>query len=53
MRWDTTARAAIAPLTLKTSIQSLSTIPVSGAATSEIYTTGPPRLSVSISRLSL
>ena len=52
-RWLTTARAAIAPLTLKSSIQSLSTMPARLASSSLIQTQGPPRLSVSISRLSV
>ena len=52
-RWLTTARAAIAPLALNSSIQSLSTMPPRLASSSLIQTTGPPRLSVSMCRLSL
>ena len=52
-RWLTTARAAIAPLMLKISIQSLSSMPAFFASSSLSQTTGPPRFSVSIIRLSL
>ena len=52
-RWLTTARAAIAPLMLKTSIQSLSTMPAALASVSLSQTTLPPRFRVSIIRLSL
>ncbi|MNT21405.1 hypothetical protein D3C72_1567430 [compost metagenome] len=52
-RWLTTARAVSAPLALKHSIQSLSSIPARCASISESQTIGPPRLRVSISRLSL
>ena len=52
-RWLTTARAAIAPLTLKSSTQSLSTMPALLASSSLSQTIGPPRLSVSIIRLSV
>ena len=52
-RWLTTARAAIAPLMLNSSIQSLSDTPAFFASSSLSQTTGPPRLSVSIIRLSL
>ena len=52
-RWLTTARAAIAPLMLNTSTQSLSTIPARLASSSLSQTIGPPRLSVSMIRLSV
>ena len=52
-RWETTARATSAPLVLKASIQSLSTMPAPLASISLIQTIGPPRDSVSISRLSV
>ena len=52
-RWLTTARAAIAPLTLNSSTQSLSTMPATFASSSLSQTTGPPRFSVSIIRLSV
>ena len=52
-RWLTTARAAMAPLMLKTSTQSLSSTPATLASSSLSHTTGPPRFSVSIIRLSL
>ena len=52
-RWETTARAQSAPLVLKASIQSLSSIPASAASTSDSHTIGPPRERVSISRLSV
>ena len=52
-RWLTTARAAIAPLMLNSSTQSLSTMPARLASSSDSQMTGPPRFSVSISRLSL
>ena len=52
-RWLTTARAAMAPLMLKTSTQSLSSMPLRLASSSLSHTTGPPRFSVSIIRLSL
>ena len=53
-RWLTTARAAIAPLMLNSSIQSLSTMPARFASSSlTARRIGPPRLSVSISRLSV
>jgi hypothetical protein len=52
-RWLTTARAVIAPFRLKSSIQSLSTMPTLFASVSEIHTIGPPRDSVSIRRLSV
>ncbi|MCY1379165.1 hypothetical protein D9M69_668570 [compost metagenome] len=52
-RWLTTARAVSAPLALKHSIQSLSTMPTFFASISEIHTMGPPRLRVSMIRLSL
>jgi hypothetical protein len=52
IRWLTTARAVSTPLELKTSTQSLSTMPAFRASVSLIQTTGPPRLSVSIRRLS-
>ncbi|CAB3810538.1 hypothetical protein LMG28688_07266 [Paraburkholderia caffeinitolerans] len=53
MRWLTTARAHSAPFELKHSIQSLSTTPICAASFSEIHTIGPPRESVSMSRLSV
>ena len=49
----TTARAAMAPLELNNSIQSLSTMPASLASSSLIHTHGPPRLRVSMIRLSV
>ena len=52
-RWLTTARAAIAPLMLNSSTQSLSTMPAVFASSSDSQITGPPRLSVSMIRLSL
>ncbi|MNE62357.1 hypothetical protein D3C80_1576310 [compost metagenome] len=52
-RWLTTARAAMAPLALYSSIQSLSTTPMARASSSDIHTIGPPRDRVCISRLSL
>ena len=52
-RWLTTARAAMAPLMLKSSTQSLSSMPARFASSSLSHTTGPPRFSVSIIRLSL
>ena len=52
-RWLTTARAVSAPLTLNASIQSLSSMPTLRASISDIHTIGPPRDSVSISRLSV
>ncbi|MNT75614.1 hypothetical protein D3C72_2145240 [compost metagenome] len=52
-RWLTTARTATAPLRLNISIQSLSSIPARLASSSLIHATGPPRLSVSINRLSV
>ncbi|KAG1579288.1 hypothetical protein G6F46_015679 [Rhizopus delemar] len=52
-RWLTTARAAIAPLTLNSSIQSLSTMPALRASSSLNHTIGPPRDSVCMIRLSL
>ena len=52
-RWLTTARAAMAPLTLNSSTQSLSTMPALLASSSDSQMTGPPRFSVSIIRLSL
>src|SRR3546814_18110542 len=41
-RWLTTAPAVIAPLTLNSSIQSLSTMPAARASYSLIHTIGPP-----------
>ncbi len=52
-RCETTARAVSAPLALKASIQSLSTMPARWASRSLIQTIGPPRDRVSISRLSV
>ena len=52
-RWLTTARAAMAPLMLNSSTQSLSTMPALFASSSDSQITGPPRFSVSIIRLSL
>jgi hypothetical protein len=49
-RWLTTARAAMAPFMLKSSIQSLSTMPAFYASTSEIQTNGHPRDRVSMIR---
>ncbi len=52
-RWLTTARAVSAPLALKHSIQSLSSMPAFFASISLIHTIGPPRLRVSMIRLSV
>ncbi|MNC87682.1 hypothetical protein D3C83_34270 [compost metagenome] len=52
-RWLTTARAAMAPFTLNSSTQSLSTMPARFASSSESQMHGPPRLNVSIIRLSV
>ena len=52
-RWLTTARAAMAPLTLNSSIQSLSTMSARLASSSLSQTQGPPRLNVSMIRLSV
>ena len=51
-RWLTTARAAIAPLALNSSIQSLSTMPALLGVVLRARRPARPRLSVSISRLS-
>ena len=53
MRWETTARATSAPLVLKASTQSLSTMPARAASVSDNHTIGPPRDSVSMRRLSV
>ena len=52
MRWETTARQAIAPLPLTTSTQSLSVTAMRSASCVDSHTTGPPRNSVSMIRLS-
>ena len=53
IRWLTTARAAMVPLALNTSTQSLSTMPAFLASISLIHTLGPPRNKVSMRKLSL
>ena len=52
-RCETTARAVSVPFALKISIQSLSTMLAFLASVSDIHTIGPPRESVSMSRLSV
>ncbi len=52
MRCETTARQAMTPLRLTASTQSLSAAPIRSASPGEIQTTGPPRNSSSMRRLS-
>jgi len=51
-RWVTIARSTITPLRLTASTQSLSRTPIAAASASLIHTTGPPRESDSMNRLS-